>query len=239
MSLLLFISGGEIFLVFLFALIFFGADRIPELAKGLGKGVREFKKAADDIKKEFANSDLSKDVTKIKQELTGALEENVSKPVENMQQDFTQTFQKHWAEPVEGAARDVAEGIGSVAATDAAASSTVSSSGDSYETYDGYDESYFSQPDPELAASGSSASGGQTVLEASGTEAEIPSGNSSSTSPHRETASEEAPVLGDLPSDDFYYHEPMENPSTQVAGASSGASSGAETPGEDVSAPKA
>ena len=239
MSLLLFISGGEIFLVFLFALIFFGADRIPELAKGLGKGVREFKKAADDIKKEFANSDLSKDVAKIKQDLTGALEENVSKPVENMQQDFTETFQKHWAEPVEGAVRDVAEGIGSVAATDAAASSGVASSGDSYDTYDGYDESYFSQPDPGLAASGSSASGGQAATEASGTEAGSSSGNSPSTSPQAVVESEEAPVLGDLPSDDFYYHEPTVNPSAEVAEASSKTSSVAESSGEDISAPKA
>jgi sec-independent protein translocase protein TatA len=38
-------GGWEILLVVLVILIFFGAKRIPELAKGLGKGIREFKNA--------------------------------------------------------------------------------------------------------------------------------------------------------------------------------------------------
>jgi Sec-independent protein secretion pathway components len=50
------IGGGEIFLIMLFVLIFFGADKIPEIARGLGKGISEFKKAADDIKAEINNS---------------------------------------------------------------------------------------------------------------------------------------------------------------------------------------
>ncbi|MEX1275305.1 MAG: twin-arginine translocase TatA/TatE family subunit, partial [Bacteroidota bacterium] len=46
----------EIILILVFVLIFFGAKKIPELAQGLGKGIREFRKAArdvqDDIEKE-------------------------------------------------------------------------------------------------------------------------------------------------------------------------------------------
>jgi len=53
---LLFISGGEIFIVFVIALLLFGANKIPEIARGLGKGMREFKKATDDIKKEINDS---------------------------------------------------------------------------------------------------------------------------------------------------------------------------------------
>ena len=34
----------------------FGAKRIPELAKGLGQGIQEFKKASTDIKKEIEDS---------------------------------------------------------------------------------------------------------------------------------------------------------------------------------------
>lgn len=48
-----FISGQEIFIIMVVALLLFGANKIPEIAKGLGKGMREFKKATDDIKKEF------------------------------------------------------------------------------------------------------------------------------------------------------------------------------------------
>ena len=42
-------GGSEIFLVILVLLLFFGAKRIPELAKGLGKGIREFKDASKGV----------------------------------------------------------------------------------------------------------------------------------------------------------------------------------------------
>ena len=50
---LLFISGSEIIIVILMVVILFGAKKIPELAQGLGKGLKEFKKATDDIKREI------------------------------------------------------------------------------------------------------------------------------------------------------------------------------------------
>ena len=42
----------EILVIGLFVLIFFGAKKIPDFMKGLGKGVREFKDAVKDVKKE-------------------------------------------------------------------------------------------------------------------------------------------------------------------------------------------
>jgi len=51
---------GEILLILLFVLIFFGAKKIPELAQGLGKGIREFRKAARDIQE-----DVEKEVKSI------------------------------------------------------------------------------------------------------------------------------------------------------------------------------
>ncbi len=45
------LGGGEIFLLVVVILIFFGAKRIPELAKGLGKGIKEFKDAKDGVEK--------------------------------------------------------------------------------------------------------------------------------------------------------------------------------------------
>lgn len=47
------LSMGELFIVILVALLLFGSKRIPELARGLGKGIREFRKAAEDIKNEI------------------------------------------------------------------------------------------------------------------------------------------------------------------------------------------
>ncbi len=56
MNNLLFISGAEIFIILVVVLVLFGAKKIPEIAKGLGKGMREFRKATDDIKKELSDS---------------------------------------------------------------------------------------------------------------------------------------------------------------------------------------
>ncbi len=56
MKAVLLILGGvgfqEILLIGIFVLVFFGAKKIPEFMKGLGKGVREFKDAMNDVKKE-------------------------------------------------------------------------------------------------------------------------------------------------------------------------------------------
>ncbi len=50
------ISMGEIVLLFLVVLMLFGSKKIPDLARGLGKGMNEFRRAADDIKREFSQS---------------------------------------------------------------------------------------------------------------------------------------------------------------------------------------
>ncbi|MHA7059947.1 Sec-independent protein translocase subunit TatA/TatB [Aquimarina sp. M1] len=52
----LFISGTEIaFIVFILVMVF-GADKIPEIARGLGKGMRIVKDATNDIKSEITKS---------------------------------------------------------------------------------------------------------------------------------------------------------------------------------------
>jgi sec-independent protein translocase protein TatA len=68
---LLFISGAEIFVVLLIALLFFGSKKIPEVARGLGKGLREFKKATEEIKKEIAETEISKDINDVQKTLNG------------------------------------------------------------------------------------------------------------------------------------------------------------------------
>lgn len=66
----LFISGAEIALILLIVVMVFGADKIPEIARGLGKGMRTLKDATNDIKHEISKSadqhgidtDITKDV---------------------------------------------------------------------------------------------------------------------------------------------------------------------------------
>lgn len=64
------LGAGELFLIFIIALLFLGPKKLPELAKGLGQAVREFQKARDEMMNEMnkphpsttANNDAKKDV---------------------------------------------------------------------------------------------------------------------------------------------------------------------------------
>ena len=46
------LGGGEIILILAIVLILFGAKKLPELAKGLGQGIKEFKKATHNVSEE-------------------------------------------------------------------------------------------------------------------------------------------------------------------------------------------
>jgi len=68
----LFISGYEIGFILFIAVMVFGADKLPEIARGLGKGMRTLKDATNDIKHEITktaenngiDTDVAKDVKK-------------------------------------------------------------------------------------------------------------------------------------------------------------------------------
>lgn len=50
------LGTGEILLILMVILIFFGSKKIPELARGLGKGMREFKDAVGGVQNDFKQS---------------------------------------------------------------------------------------------------------------------------------------------------------------------------------------
>ncbi len=56
MHLLGIIGGTEIIVILVIVLILFGGKKIPELMRGLGKGVKEYKNAVNDIDKEIKNT---------------------------------------------------------------------------------------------------------------------------------------------------------------------------------------
>ena len=87
-TIILFISGAEIFFIMFIVVMVFGADKIPGMAKGLGKGMRQLKDATEDIKKEIQKSaekqgidtsftdDIKNEINKVKQnvdEVTGVV----------------------------------------------------------------------------------------------------------------------------------------------------------------------
>ncbi|WP_298481314.1 twin-arginine translocase TatA/TatE family subunit [uncultured Maribacter sp.] len=84
----LFISGAEIFFIMFIVVMVFGADKVPGIAKGLGKGMRQLRDATDDIKREIKNSadkqgidtsftdDIKKEIDTVKKnvnEVTGTI----------------------------------------------------------------------------------------------------------------------------------------------------------------------
>jgi sec-independent protein translocase protein TatA len=50
------LGGGEVILILCVVLLLFGAKKIPEFAKGLGSGIKEFKKAAREVTDEVQNA---------------------------------------------------------------------------------------------------------------------------------------------------------------------------------------
>lgn len=66
----LFISGAEIFWILIIVVVLFGSKRLPEISRGIGKGMREFRRATDDIKKEIntASGGIGDELKGIKRE---------------------------------------------------------------------------------------------------------------------------------------------------------------------------
>jgi sec-independent protein translocase protein TatA len=51
------LGAGEIVIIVLVILLLFGAKKIPELARGIGKGMSEFKKGLKDVESEIKSTD--------------------------------------------------------------------------------------------------------------------------------------------------------------------------------------
>ena len=66
-----FISGAELVFVFFVILLVFGADKVPDIARTLAKGMRQLRKATQDIKSEIEKSAEKQglDTKQIKQDL--------------------------------------------------------------------------------------------------------------------------------------------------------------------------
>ena len=80
---LLFISGGEIFLILVVIVMLFGADKIPEMAREFAKIMQQLKNATNEVKKEIVESGIEK---KKDTGLTKDIEQEVSK-IKNKVQD--------------------------------------------------------------------------------------------------------------------------------------------------------
>ena len=83
-----FISGAELVFVFFIILLVFGADKVPDIARTLGKGMRQVRNATQDIKSEIEKSaekqgldtkQIEQDLKEVKDEvedITGSVKRN-------------------------------------------------------------------------------------------------------------------------------------------------------------------
>lgn len=87
-AIFLFISGAEIGFILFVILLVFGADKVPEIARGMGKAMRQIKDATNDIKSEITKgaekqgididitTDVQKQIDQVKEdvdEVTGPI----------------------------------------------------------------------------------------------------------------------------------------------------------------------
>ena len=80
------LSFGEIFVIFLVIMIFFGPKKIPQIARELGQGLRKMRGAVDDIKQEIMKetednpvSEIKNEIDKVKQEAANLVQEEDKK----------------------------------------------------------------------------------------------------------------------------------------------------------------
>jgi len=90
MSSFFFISSAEIAFIFFIVVMIFGADKIPSIAKGMGKGIRNLKNATNDIKGEIKRSAESQGIDT---DITKCVSEEIDK-VKGEIEDLTGSIQR-------------------------------------------------------------------------------------------------------------------------------------------------
>jgi sec-independent protein translocase protein TatA len=94
------IGGGELIFIIFIALMLFGSDKIPVIARNLGKGMAQLKNATNEIKSEIQKSaeangldtsikDLTSGFTNEVENIKGSLDSNLSNPIDKVKEDLS------------------------------------------------------------------------------------------------------------------------------------------------------
>lgn len=88
-------GGGELIFIVLIIIMLFGSKKIPELARGLGKGMREIKNATNDIQQEIREGarevNNAKDFTNVEKQVEKLIKEDKSKSDNSSSTDKEET----------------------------------------------------------------------------------------------------------------------------------------------------
>ncbi len=93
------IGGGEMIFIIFIALMLFGSDKIPAIARTMGKGMAQLKNATNEIKSEISKSaeangidasfkDLTSGFSTEVENIKGSLGTNLSNPIDKMKEDL-------------------------------------------------------------------------------------------------------------------------------------------------------
>jgi sec-independent protein translocase protein TatA len=99
------LGGGEILLILVATVVMFGSKRIPEIARGLGKGIREVRNATNDIKREIQKG-IDEAESQVEQAIRVA--EKPSEEVNDIQGAVTRKKPQAKHEPEQGSSADSA-----------------------------------------------------------------------------------------------------------------------------------
>ena len=99
------LGAGEILIILAFALIFIGPKKLPELARGLGKSIREFQKAKDELL-----ASVHEEADDLKQGITqDAPKKTVHQAQPVDQQEEAETFEEHHSALTQDQSESLAE----------------------------------------------------------------------------------------------------------------------------------
>ena len=101
LSTLLFLNlgAGEVFIIILIIVMFFGTKNLPQLARGLGKGIRDFREAAGNIQREIQTGaeefkktvDLNQEMQELR-EATDIMKADIQEGLNNIQNDANEAM---------------------------------------------------------------------------------------------------------------------------------------------------
>lgn len=78
------IGGGELILIILIVLMLFGSDKIPEIARAMGKGMAQLKNATNEIKSEMQKGAEANGIDTSMKQLTSTFTDEVEKVKSNL-----------------------------------------------------------------------------------------------------------------------------------------------------------